>query len=500
MSAHFSTAGRPPFDPLLQQIADYVHDYNAPSDEALNTARHCLLDTLGCGLLALKYPACTKLLGPVVPGTMVPNGARVPGTEYVLDPVTAAFNIGTLVRWLDFNDTWLAAEWGHPSDNLGAVLAVTDFITRSRRSNEAKIANTNPPHVGGYTVRDILLAMIKAHEIQGVLALENSFNRVGLDHVLLVRIASTAVATHLLGGTREQTMNAISNAWLDGGALRTYRHTPNTGSRKSWAAGDATARAVQHALMAVKGEMGYSSALSASKWGFSDVLLKGQPIKLAQPFGCYVMENVLFKISFPAEFHAQTAVEAAIKLHHQYLAERGPLASLDQIERVEIHTHESAIRIIDKTGPLHNPADRDHCLQYMTAVGLIFGFLTADHYEDATAADARIDTLRGKMVVKEEPRYTREYLEADKRSIANAVQIFFSDGSATEKIEVEYPVGHRRRRAEGIPLLVEKFKANAETCFSPEQAAGILSRFGDAKALEKTRVDQFMELFIHQTK
>jgi 2-methylcitrate dehydratase len=478
MSARISTAGRPPFDPLLTQIADYVCDFDSASKEALNTARYCLLDTLGCGLLALKYPACTKLLGPVVPGTVVPNGARVPGTNFILDPVTAAFNIGTLVRWLDFNDTWLAAEWGHPSDNLGAILAVADFSTRNARRG-----------MRSYTVRDILLAMIKAHEIQGILALENSFNRVGLDHVLLVRIASTAVATHLLGGTREQIKNAVSNAWLDGGALRTYRHAPNTGSRKSWAAGDATARAVQLALMAIKGEMGYPSALSAPKWGFSDVLFKGQPIKLARPFGCYVMENVLFKISFPAEFHAQTAVEAAIKLHSQ-VHDR-----LSQIERVEIHTHESALRIIDKTGPLHNPADRDHCLQYMTAIGLIFGGLTADHYEDAAAADPRIDGLRAKMVVKEEPRYTREYLEADKRAIANAVQIFFRDGSATEKVEVEYPVGHRRRRAEGIPLLVRKFLSNAETCFLSTQASKIVELFEDPIALNEMVVDRFLDRF-----
>ncbi len=520
MSAHINPTNRPPFDPLLRQIADYVCDYNAPSAEALSTARYCLLDTLGCGLLALKYPACTKLLGPVVPGTIVPNGARVPGTNYVLDPVTAAFNIGTLVRWLDFNDTWLAAEWGHPSDNLGAILAVADYCNR-----QSAIGNRQFK----YTVRDILLAMIKAHEIQGILALENSFNRVGLDHVLLVRIASTAVATHLLGGTREQILNAVSNAWMDGGALRTYRHAPNTGSRKSWAAGDATARAVQHAFMAVKGEMGYPSALSAPKWGFSDVLFKGQPLKLARPFGCYVMEHVLFKISFPAEFHAQTAVEAAIKLHQKYFAERerspsaalapgtganessitllasseplrtgtvrAPLYTLDQIERVELHTHESAIRIIDKTGPLHNPADRDHCLQYMTAIGLIFGALTADHYEDTTAADPRIDALRTKMVVKEEPRYTREYLEADKRSIANAVQIFFRDGSATEKVEVEYPVGHRRRRVEGIPLLVEKFKATAETCFSSDRTTGILSLFESVEALHAMTADEFAGRF-----
>ncbi len=483
MSSHISTANRPPFDPLLDQIADYVCDFNSPSEEALNTARYCLLDTLGCGLLALKYPACTKLLGPLVPGTVVPNGARVPGTSHELDPVTAAFNIGTLVRWLDFNDTWLAAEWGHPSDNLGAILAVADFVSRGCvRENAADLPRT---HVRRYTVRDVLLAMIKAHEIQGVLALENSFNRVGLDHVLLVRIASTAIAAQLLGGSREQITNAVSNAWLDGGALRTYRHAPNTGSRKSWAAGDATARAVQHAFMAIKGEMGYPSALSAPKWGFSDVLFKGRPIQLARPFGCYVMEQVLFKISFPAEFHAQTAVEAAFKLHPQ-VRDR-----LDQIARVEICTHESAIRIIDKTGPLHNPADRDHCLQYMTAIGLIFGQLTADHYEDATAADPRIDVLRAKMVVREDPRYSREYLEADKRSIANAIQVFFRDGSATDKVEVEYPVGHRRRRTEAIPLLVKKFQANAATCFPPDRVQQVLALFENAGRLMEMPADAF---------
>lgn len=483
MAAPINLTNRPPFDPLLGQIADYVCDFNAPSTEARSTARYCLLDTLGCGLLALRYSACTKLLGPIVPGTTVPNGARVPGTDFVLDPVTAAFNIGTLVRWLDFNDTWLAAEWGHPSDNLGAILAITDFLSR----------NPAFPHRQRqmqYTVGDIMLAMIQAHEIQGVLALENSFNRVGLDHVLLVRIASTAVATQLLGGTREQIMNAVSNAWLDGGALRTYRHAPNTGSRKSWAAGDATARAVQHAFMAVKGEMGYPSALSAPQWGFQDVLFKSRPLTLARPLGDYVMENVLFKISFPAEFHAQTAVEAAIKLHPQ-IRER-----LDQIKRVEIRTHESALRIIDKTGPLHNPADRDHCLQYMTAIGLLFGALTADHYEDATAADPRIDALRAKMVVREEPRYTREYLEADKRAIANSVQIFFQDGTATAPVAVDYPIGHRRRRSEGIPQLLAKFERNARTCLPPERCGQILARFDSGDKLQQLRADQLLDLFI----
>jgi 2-methylcitrate dehydratase len=471
---------RPPFDPLLQQIADYTLSAKIDSAEAYETARQCLMDSLGCALLALNFPACTKLLGPVVPGTIVPNGSRVPGTNYELDPVTAAFNIGALVRWLDFNDTWLAAEWGHPSDNLGATLAVSDFISRR------KIAEKQQP----YTVRDLLTAMIQAHEIQGILALENAFNRIGLDHVLLVRVASTAVATRLLGGTREQIMNAVSNAWIDGGALRTYRHAPNTGSRKSWAAGDAASRAVQHALMAIKGEMGYPSALSAKTWGFSDVLFKGQPIRLARPFGSYVMENVLFKISFPAEFHAQTAVEAAIKLHPQV---RG---RLDQIREIVITTQESAVRIIDKKGPLHNPADRDHCIQYMSAVGLIFGTLTADHYEDATAKDPRIDALRDKMIVREDPRYSREYLEPDKRSIANAVQVFFADGTSTEKVEVEYPIGHRRRRAESIPLLVKKFKDNLATRLDSERSQGILQMFEDVKRLEEMPVNRFVENFV----
>jgi 2-methylcitrate dehydratase len=470
---------RPPFDPLVAAIADYVMNFPADSAEARDTARYCLMDTLGCGLLALNYPACTRLLGPVVPGTVVPNGSRVLGTGFVLDPVAAAFNIGALIRWLDFNDTWLAAEWGHPSDNLGAILAVTDHISR-RNEAEGRPA---------FAVSDVLTAMIQAHEIQGVLALENGFNRVGLDHVLLVRIASTAVATRLLGGTREQVLNAVSNAWLDGGTLRAYRHAPNTGSRKSWAAGDATSRAVQHALMAVKGEMGYPSALSAKTWGFSDALFGGRPIALARPFGSYVMENVLFKISFPAEFHAQTAVEAAIKLHPQ-VRER-----LYQVKEVVIHTQESAVRIIDKTGPLHNPADRDHCLQYMTAIGLIFGRLDANHYEDATAKDPRVDALRAKMIVREDARYSRDYLEADKRSITNAVQVFFTDGSATNKIEVEYPVGHRRRRTEGLPLLVEKFKANAATRFAPARVDAILALFEDAQRLEETSVPRFVEMF-----
>lgn len=475
MSSQISNV-RPPADTLLAQIADYVCAEPKFSDEAYETARYCLLDTLGCGILALNYDACTKLLGPIVQGTVVPNGARVPGTNYELDPVTAAFNIGAIIRWLDFNDTWLAAEWGHPSDNLGAILAVTDYLTRAGKKK--------------FTVRDILTGMIQAHEIQGVLAIANSFNRVGLDHVLLVRVASTAVATKLFGGTREQIINAVSNAVADGGALRTYRHAPNTGSRKSWAAGDATSRAVTHALMAIKGEMGYPSVLTAKTWGFCDVLFKSQPLKVARPFDCYVMEHVLFKICFPAEFHAQTAVEAAFKLHPQ-VKDR-----LNDIERVEITTHESAIRIIDKKGPLNNPADRDHCLQYMTAIGLIFGELTADHYENKVASDPRIDALRDKMIVTEDKRYSREYLEPDKRSIANAVQVFFTDGKATDRVEVEYPVGHRRRRKEGIPLLIKKAKDNLATQFDAKLTEALVKMFDDRAALEKMDASEFVTAWV----
>jgi 2-methylcitrate dehydratase len=466
---------RPPPDPLLTEIADYVCAPPAFSAEAYETARYCLLDALGCGMLALNFPACAKLLGPVVPGTIVPQGARVPGTSYELDPVTAAFNIGCLIRWLDFNDTWLAAEWGHPSDNLGAILAVADFVSR----------NKSP-----LTVRDVLTAMTQAHEIQGILALQNSFNRAGLDHVLLVRVASAAVATRLLGGSRDQIINALSNAWADGGSLRVYRHAPNTGSRKSWAAGDATARGVQHAIMAVEGEMGYPTVLSAKEWGFSDALFDSKPIVLARRLGCYVMENVLFKVRFPAEFHAQTAVEAAIELH--------PLVKdrLEEIVRVEITTHESAIRIIDKKGALHNHADRDHCLQYMAAIALIFGELRAEHYEDKMAADPRIDLLRAKMIVTEDKRYSREYLEADKRSIANAVQVFFRSGEKTEKVEVEFPLGHRRRRAEALPLLINKARKNLTARFSPPQIERIIKLCQDGPALEKTFVPEFVNYFL----
>ena len=466
---------RPSPDALLLEIAAYAADYVSSSAEAVDTARYCFMDTLGCGLLALRYPECTNQLGPVVPGALLPNGARVPGTPWQLDPVHAAFNIGAMIRWLDFNDTWLAAEWGHPSDNLGGILALADYLTRSGQRS--------------FTIGDVLTAMIKAHEIQGVLALENSFNRVGLDHVLLVRVATAAVATAMLGGSREQIVSALSNAWSDGGSLRLYRHAPNTGPRKSWAAGDATSRGVRLALMAMRGEIGYPSALSAKEWGFYDVLFHGNSFKLNRPFGAYVMENILFKISYPAEFHAQTAVECALRLHQQ-VSHR-----LEAIERVRITTHESAIRIIDKTGPLYNPADRDHCLQYMTAIGLIFGNLTADHYQDAVAEDPRIDALRAKMEVIEDPRYSKEYLDPDKRSIANAVQVFFTDGSATENIAVEYPVGHRRRRAEGIPLLIKKFETNLASRLAPPWSQKILELCLDLKALHSTPVDVFTDMF-----
>jgi 2-methylcitrate dehydratase len=473
------SAERPPPDRLLTEIANYVLGYRAESAEARRIARYCLMDTLGCGMLALGFPACTKLLGPVVPGAELARGARVPGTDYQLDPVTAAFNIGAMVRWLDFNDTWLAAEWGHPSDNLGAILAVADYLSVDRA------ARGESP----LSMADVLTAMIKAHEIQGVLALNHGFNRVGLDHVLLVRIASTAVATALLGGGREEIVNAVSNAWLDGGALRTYRHAPNTGSRKSWAAGDATSRGVRHALMALRGEMGYPSALTAKGWGFQDVLFKGKPIALERPLGSYVMENVLFKIAFPAEFHAQTAVEAALALHST-VARR-----LDSVERIVIETQEAGVRIIDKTGPLANPADRDHCLQYMVAVPLVHGRLTAEDYEDDVASDPRLDALRAKMTVVENAEFSRDYLDPDKRAIGNAVQVFFADGTATERIVVHYPIGHRRRREEGIPKLIAKFEHSLATVFGAEQRERILAACADQSRLEALPVDEFMALW-----
>ncbi len=463
-------------DAIIADIARYTHHEMTESSLAMDTARWCLMDSLGCGLLALNYPACNKMLGPLVPGAEMVGGCRVPGTPLELDPVKAAFDIGTIVRWLDFNDTWLAAEWGHPSDNLGAILACADYQSRVKSKT--------------VSVRDILMAMIKAHEIQGVLALENSFNRVGLDHVLLVRVASTAVASFLLGGTEEQTRNAVSLAWIDGGALRTYRHAPNTGSRKSWAAGDATSRAVRLALIALSGEMGYQTALTAPKWGFQDVLFGGKPIQLARPLGCYVMENVLFKISFPAEFHAQTAVEAAIQLHPKVQNR------LDQIERVEMETQEPGVRIIDKKGPLKNPADRDHCLQYMAAIGMIFGELSADHYEERSATDPRIDQLRSKMVVRENPSFTRDYYDADKRAIPNSIQVFFQDGSQTDRIEVAYPVGHRRRRAEGIPLMKQKFAHNVATRFAPAQIKKLIEQFERPSLLDALSISAFLDGYV----
>jgi 2-methylcitrate dehydratase len=474
------SAQRPEPDAVLSAIAGYARNFTVASELAYDTARYCLMDSLACGFQALKYPACRKLLGPVVPGAVMPGGARVPGTSFELDPVQAAFNIGAMIRWLDFNDTWLAAEWGHPSDNLGGILAVADYLARN-----AVMSGKTPP-----SVREVLTAMIKAHEIQGVLALENSFNRVGLDHVLLVRVASTAVVASMLGASLDQVVNAVSNAWLDGGALRTYRHAPNTGSRKSWAAGDATSRAVRHALIALTGEMGYPSALSAQTWGFYDVLFEGRAFSLPQPFGSYVMENVLFKISYPAEFHAQTAVEAAMTLHPQ-VRER-----LADIERIVIETQEPGVRIIDKVGPLANPADRDHCIQYMVAVPLIFGRLTAADYEDAIAADARIDALRAKMQVRENPTFTQEYYAADKRYIGNAVQLFFRDGSHSARVQVDFPIGHRKRRAEGMPVLVGKFTASVDAHFGAKQAERIKALFARPAQLDALPVNELMAALV----
>ncbi len=476
------SASRPAWDQELADIADYVCATEIDSDVAFETAHYCLMDTLACGFQALDFPACTKMLGPVVPGATLAGGARVPGTSYELEPVMAAFNIGAMNRWLDFNDTWLAAEWGHPSDNLGGILAVADYLSRQNR------AAGNAP----LTRHDVLTAMIKAHEIQGVLALENSYNRVGLDHVLLVRVASTAVITRMLGGDRDQVLNALSHAWIDGGALRTYRHAPNTGSRKSWAAGDATSRGVRLALIAMTGEMGYPSALSAKTWGYYDVLFKGKPFTFQRDYGSYVMENVLFKISFPAEFHSQTAVEAALILHDE-VKDR-----LDDIEKVAIETQEAGVRIIDKTGPLDNPADRDHCIQYMTAVPMIFGRLTAADYENDVAADPRIDALRDKMEVRENKRFTKDYFDADKRYIGNAVQVFYKDGSSSERVAVDFPIGHRQRRAEGIPVLKQKFVDSVSPKLAAKQWAELEVLCADRGKLAATAVDDFMALLVAQ--
>ncbi len=475
MSAHADVAPTQT-DPLLTEIIDYVYGPPIQSELAWDTARWCLMDSLGCAMMALKFPACTKLLGPVVPGATLPQGARVPGTAFSLEPVMAAFNLGAMVRWLDYNDTWLAAEWGHPSDNLGAILACADYRAGQGQAD--------------LTMEAVLEAMIRAHEIQGILAINNGFNRVGLDHVLLVRIASTAVAAKLLGASRQQALNALSLAWIDGGALRTYRHAPSTGSRKSWAAGDATSRAVRLALISLTGEMGYPLALSSPKWGFQDVLFRQQPVTLARPLESYVMEHVLFKISFPAEFHAQTAVEAALTLHPQ-VADR-----LDQIDRIEIETQEPGVRIIDKRGPLKNPADRDHCLQYMIAVPLVFGRLVAEDYEDDVAGDPRIDALRDKMNVRENESFSRDYYDLELRSIPNSIQVFFSDGSSTDKVEVHFPVGHRRRREEGLPLMQQKYRAAIQQHFSAAQAESLVGTFDDLEQLRQMSVRQFVDQWV----
>lgn len=471
---------RPDFDKELVDIINYVYDTEINSKEAYDTARYCLMDTLGCGFLAMAYPECTKHLGPIVPGSKVEDGAKVPGTQFQLDPVHAAFNIGAMIRWLDFNDTWLAAEWGHPSDNLGGILAVADFVSRQNLAKgEAAL-----------TMRDVLTSMIKAHEIQGCLALENSFNRVGLDHVVLVKVASTAVVAKLLGCDKDQALNALSLAWVDGQSLRTYRHAPNAGSRKSWAAGDATSRAVRLALMAKKGEMGYPSVLTAPTWGFYDVLFNGKKFEFQRDYGSYVMEQILFKISFPAEFHAQTAVECAVQLYPE-IKDR-----LDDIKTIHLTTHESAVRIISKTGPLHNPADRDHCLQYMVAIGLIHGDLRAEHYEDDVAADPMIDALREKMLVTENEAFTNDYLDPEKRSIANSMRIEFNDGTSTEEITVEYPIGHRRRREEGIPVLLRKYRRNLGKHFPKQQADEIYALCEEHQKLDKLSVNQFVDMMV----
>ncbi|HKI65625.1 MAG TPA: bifunctional 2-methylcitrate dehydratase/aconitate hydratase [Burkholderiales bacterium] len=478
MSGHISNV-RPAPDKVLTRIADYVTKHKVTSKDAYETARYCLMDTLGCGFEALEYPACTKLLGPLVPGTVVPNGAKVPGTRFQLDPVQAAFSIGAMIRWLDFNDTWLAAEWGHPSDNLGGILAAADWVSRSAKKP--------------LLMRDVLTGMIKAHEIQGVIALENSFNRVGLDHVLLVKVATAAVVAQMIGCRYDEVINAVSQAWVDGQSLRTYRHTPNTGSRKSWAAGDATSRGVRLALISKSGEMGYPSVLTAKTWGFYDVSFKGKPFKFQRPFGSYVMDNVLFKISYPAEFHSQTAVECAMQIHAALKSQnRKP----EEIKKITIRTHEACLRIIDKKGPLDNPADRDHCIQYMVAVPILFGRLTAGDYEDAVAADPRIDALRAKITCVEDKGFTRDYHDPDKRSIANALAVELKDGKKLGEFVCEYPIGHKRRRREGMPVLVEKFKRNLARRFPSKQQNAILEVCMDPGRLHAMPVDEFVDLFV----
>jgi 2-methylcitrate dehydratase len=476
MSSHVAQ-GNQPYDQVIIDIVDYALSYEIKSPVAYETAWSSFLDTLGCGFESLEYEACTKLLGPVVPGLTVANGVKVPGTKHVLDPVQGAFNIGAMIRWLDFNDTWLAAEWGHPSDNLGAILATADWLSRTTDKK--------------FTVKDVLTAMIKAHEIQGCIALENSFNKVGLDHVILVKVASTAVVSQMMGLTRDQALAAVSLAWIDGHSLRIYRHFPNAGSRKSWAAGDATSRAVRLALIAKTGEMGYPSALTAKTWGFYDVSFKGQSFKFQREYGTYVMENILFKISFPAEFHSQTGVEAAMTLYKQMQAAG---KTSEDIKKITIRTHEACIRIIDKKGPLNNFADRDHCIQYMVAVPFIFGRLTARDYEDGIAADPRIDALREKIVCVEDPGYTVDYHDPDKRSIANAITVEFNDGTVFDEVAVEYPVGHARRRTEGIPLLIEKYKTNLARIYDTDKQKKILDLCLDYNKLAATPVNEFMDL------
>jgi 2-methylcitrate dehydratase len=471
---------RPPFDKVIADIAEYADAYKVKSPLALETARLALIDSIGCGFEALAYPACTKLLGPVVSGTVVPNGARVPGTPYVLDPELATFNIGALIRWLDYNDAFYGATVCHPSDTFCGILAVSDWLSRGR------VAAGKQP----LAVRDVLESAVKTYEIMGGLAILNGFTAVGLDHPILGKIATSAVVTKLLGGTREEIMNAVSNAWIDGHPLAAFRRKPNTGSRKSWGAADAASRGVKLALMAVRGEMGYPSALTAKTWGFYDVLFKGKAFRFQRPFGTYVMENVLFKIAYPTAFHGQSAVEAAINLHPEVKNR------LDDVKRVDVRCHNSSMVILDKSGPLHNPADRDHCLQYMIAIGMIFGEMTAKHYEDDVAADPRIDALRAKMKLVEYAKYEKDYHDPAKRSNANSVQVTYKDGTKSGLSEVEYPLGHRRRRKDGLPKLMEKFERNVAHVFAPKRRDAIIAACTDAKRLEAMPVNEFMDLLV----
>ena len=484
---------RPDYDKVIKDISEYVINYEVTSRDAMETARNCLIDSIGCGLLALQFKECVKHLGPIVEGTAVPNGSRVPGTNFILDPVKAAWDIGCIIRWLDYNDTWLAAEWGHPSDNLGSILGLCDHLSQKRVKD-----GQNP-----IFMKEILEFMVMAHEIQGVLAIENSFNRVGLDHVLLVRVASTAISAKIMGGNDEQIKSAISHAWVDGSSLRTYRHAPNAGSRKSWAAGDASSRGVRLADIALRGEMGVPGVLSAPQWGFYDISFnktnkdqklkdkEDQIFKFNRDYGSYVMEHILFKIQYPAEFHAQTAVEAAVKLHHDVKEK------FDQIEKIVIRTQEPAIRIISKVGNLANAADRDHCIQYMAAVGLIYGDLKAEFYEDDFHNEnPLIDSFRDKMEIIEDKRFSDDYLDPEKRSIANAMKVIFKDGSFTDDVEVEYPIGHKRRRSEGIPLLEQKFLNNLNTCFDKDKSNSIYKLGTNQENLEKTAVHDFMAMLV----